>query len=75
MLSNPMTIRAVVWPLLNCNIQVENNAFCRAALSARMGDHLLDRAPLVSDVETFTPDAAMAAACDGIIGGFPCQVS
>ena len=55
--------------------EVENDHFCQQVLKARMRNHCLQRAPVHSDVKTFSPSAAgVANVARGAIGGFPCQV-
>ena len=51
---------------------VENDPFCQAVLLARMGDGLLDRAPIWGDLRTFD-GRPWRGVVDCVATGFPCQ--
>jgi len=51
---------------------VEQDPFCQAILLARMGDGLLDRAPIWDDVWTFD-GKPWRGVVDCVTAGFPCQ--
>src|SRR5271163_956360 len=51
---------------------VESDPFAREVLRARIGDGLLDDAPIWEDVVTF-PAARFRGHAGGVVAGFPCQ--
>ena len=53
---------------------MEKDPWCRAVLTARMQDQLLEHAPIVTDIVGFVPTPSQAQS-QGILAGFPCQVS
>lgn len=55
--------------------KVERDEHCQAVLAARMADGMLDRAPVVPDIITWEPSQEVADQAEGLVGGFPCQVS
>lgn len=52
--------------------EVECNSYCRDVIEARMSDGYIARAPIYEDMAVYAPTGEESA-CNGIIGGFPCQ--
>ena len=54
---------------------MEKDDFCVSVIEARMADKLVPSAPVFRDVVDFVPNKDLAAATEGLIGGFPCQAA
>lgn len=57
---------------------VENDEYCQRVLKARIGDGLLDSAPIFGDIRAFITDgyaSAYSGMVDIVTGGDPCQAN
>lgn len=60
--------------LPSLRFQVEWDAECQRVLKSRIADGYLDDGPVFSDAQSYTPSKTVLDSCEGLIGGFPCQV-
>lgn len=70
-----MLLTALIWNLSRSTHEVEWDSFCQSVLASRIQDGLLPAAKILGDIESFHPEQhPEAAVCEGLVGGFPCQV-